>query len=209
MPACNRHAKPGHAAGSATRMIHVVLQAAFAAKVRRPRACLAPSVPAARSTAAVFCGRWLARLRLLRTCCAWFGTPAGRDEAAVCAARAQGGAAAVRCGPRFGMRCEGWWRAERRFVGWLVQRSRTGCCWLRPRRIGRKCRRATCPGTRATPGAFGWMVWVAPPLGLGRSRRVREGRTGAGAAAVECSSRRSRLGWVRPGTRVIACGVQC
>ncbi len=32
--------RPGHAAGSATRMIHaVVLQAVFAAKVRRPRAC--------------------------------------------------------------------------------------------------------------------------------------------------------------------------
>ncbi len=64
MPACNRHAKPGHAAGSASRMIHVVLQAAFAAKVRRPRACSAPSVPAARSSAVVFGGRWLARLRL-------------------------------------------------------------------------------------------------------------------------------------------------
>jgi hypothetical protein len=77
-----------HAAGSATRMIHVVLQAASAAKVRRPRACLAPSVPAARSTAVVFYGRWLARLRLLRTWCALFGTPAGRGEA-VCAARAR------------------------------------------------------------------------------------------------------------------------
>ena len=73
---------------------------------------------------------------------ALFGTAAGRSEAAVCAARAQGGAAAVRCGPRFGVRFEGGWRAERRLVGWLVQCSRTGCCSLRPRRTGRKCRHA-------------------------------------------------------------------
>ena len=86
MPACNRHAKPGLAAGTATRMIHVVLQAAFAAKVRRPRACLVPSVPAARSTAMVFCGRWLARLRLLRTRCALFGT-SGRGGARLCVPR--------------------------------------------------------------------------------------------------------------------------
>jgi hypothetical protein len=77
----HRHAKPGRAAGSATRMIHVVLQAAFAAKVRRQRACLAPSVPAARSTTVAFRGRGLAWLRLLRTWCAVFGTPAGRGEA--------------------------------------------------------------------------------------------------------------------------------
>ncbi len=44
----NCRAKAGHAAGSATRLSLVVLQAAFAAKVRRPRACLAPWVPAAR-----------------------------------------------------------------------------------------------------------------------------------------------------------------
>jgi hypothetical protein len=54
----------GRAAGSATRMIHLVLQAAFASKVRRPRAWSAPWVPAARGTAVVFGGRWLARLRL-------------------------------------------------------------------------------------------------------------------------------------------------
>jgi hypothetical protein len=65
---------PGHAAGTASRMIHVVLQAAFAAKVRRPRACLAPWVPAARSTAVVFGGRRLARLQLL----VFFGTAVGR-----------------------------------------------------------------------------------------------------------------------------------
>jgi hypothetical protein len=118
------------------------------------------------------------------------GMAAGRGEASVCAARAQGGAAAVRCGPRFGVRCEGGGRAERRLVGWLVQRSRTGCCSLRPRRTGRKCRRAPVRAQRQRPArcAFGWMVWVAPPLGLGRSRRVREGRRGAGAAAVEGSS---------------------
>jgi hypothetical protein len=195
-----RRAKPGHTVGGATRMIHVVLQAAFAAKVRRPSACLAPSVPAARSTTVVFGGRCLARLRLLRTWRALFGTPAGRGEAAVCAARAQGGAAAVRCGPRFGVRLEGRWRAERRLVG-SVQRSRTGCCSLRPRRTGRKCRRATvwAHGQRPALRFFGRIVWVAPPVGLGRSRhlRVREGRRGAGAAAVECSSRHSRLGWVR------------
>jgi hypothetical protein len=63
-----------HAAGTATRMIHVVSQAASAAKVRRPRACLAPWVPAARSTAVVFGGRRLARLRLLAVC----GTAARR-----------------------------------------------------------------------------------------------------------------------------------
>jgi hypothetical protein len=55
MRVCQCRAKPGRAAGSATRMIHVVLQAAIAAKVRRQRACLAPWVPAARSTAMV-CG---------------------------------------------------------------------------------------------------------------------------------------------------------
>ncbi len=65
MRACNRRLMLGHAAGSASRMIHVILQAAFAAKVRRPRACLAPSVPAAHSTTVAFGGRWLARLRLL------------------------------------------------------------------------------------------------------------------------------------------------
>ncbi len=68
------HAKAGQAAGTATRMIHVVLQAASASKVRRPRACSALSVPAARSTAAVFGGHWLARLLLLAVC----GTAAGR-----------------------------------------------------------------------------------------------------------------------------------
>ncbi len=61
---CHCRARARHAAGSAIRMGHLVLQAAFAAKVRRPRACLAPSVPAARSTAVVFGGRWLARARL-------------------------------------------------------------------------------------------------------------------------------------------------
>jgi hypothetical protein len=133
------------------------------------------------------CGVWRSLVGTRSCCLRSLGRRWGGGEAAVCAARAQGGAAAVRCGPRFGVRCEGGWRAERRLVGWLVQRSRTGCCSLRPRRTGRKCRRAPvrAQGQRQ---AFGWMVWVAPPLGLGRSRRVREGRCGAGAAAVECSS---------------------
>jgi hypothetical protein len=90
MPACNRRAKPGHAAGSATRISLVVLQATFAAKVRRQRACSAPSVPAARSTAVVFGGRLLARLRLLRTWCALFGIAVGRGRGFVCRATSIG-----------------------------------------------------------------------------------------------------------------------
>jgi hypothetical protein len=67
MRGCRCRAKACHAAGSATRISLVVLQATFAAKVRRPRAWSAPSVPAARSTAVVFGGRCVTRLWLLRT----------------------------------------------------------------------------------------------------------------------------------------------
>ena len=191
MPACNRHARPGHAAGSASRMIHVVLQAVFAAKVRRPRAC--PAAVGAGSSQH-HCG--VSRL-LVGTaaavahvvCVVWDAGGAGRG-CGVCSPSSR------RCCSRtvrtaFRRAVRGRRRAERRLVGWLVQRSRTGCCSLRPRRAGRKCRRAPCPGTRATAGAPARLVeivWVAPPLGLGRSRRVREGRRGAGAAAVEGSS---------------------
>jgi hypothetical protein len=50
--------------------------------------------------------------------------PYGADRVSACGARAAGV-------------LSGAW-----LVGWLVQRSRTGCCSLRPRRTGRKCRRA-------------------------------------------------------------------
>jgi hypothetical protein len=104
-----------------------------------------------------------------------------------------------------------------RLVG-LVQRSRTGCCSLRPRGTGSKCRRATCRASPLLPfvslpsahsnqrrcavlehgstsayqiaGALRVRLDLVghAAVGLGRSRRVREGRRGAGAAAVECSS---------------------
>jgi hypothetical protein len=53
MRACRCRAKACHAAGIDTRMRLVVLQAAFAAKVRRPRAGRRRR-PAARSTAVAF-----------------------------------------------------------------------------------------------------------------------------------------------------------
>ena len=112
MRASYRHAKLGHAAGNATRMIHdpsgaaggVCSQGAAADGRFLRRLLLAP---AARGTAAVLCGHWLAHLRLLRMVCVVRGRrrdgerlrrvqpelkavlqPYGADRVSACGARA-------------------------------------------------------------------------------------------------------------------------
>jgi hypothetical protein len=210
-------AKPGHAAGTATRMRLVVLQAAFAAKVRLPRAWSGavgrlPAAPLWR-LAVVGChasGCFAHGVRCVGRRRSW-------DEAAVCAARAQGGAAAVRCGPRFGVRCEGG-GAELSSVGWLGAALAHRLLLAAAERDWAQVQARTCRASPLLPfvslpsahsnqrrcavlehgstsayqiaGALRVRLDLVghTAVGLGRSRRVREGRRGAGAAAVECSS---------------------
>jgi hypothetical protein len=138
-----------------------------------------------------FCGRWDARLRLLHVACVVRGRrrggvrlqcvqpelkavlqPYGADRVSACGSRAAGV-------------LSGAW-----LVGWCSARAPAA---VRCGREGLGASAGAHPSGHRGNGrracAFGWIVWVAQPLGLGRSRRVREGRrTGAGAAAVECSS---------------------